>query len=54
MGKEAVGEKKFKRDFFKEFKTNLYSDIVDAFQRQISNTEESLKVISDFSLSSKL
>lgn len=54
MGKEAVEEKKFKRDFFKEFKTNLYSDIVDAFQRQISNTEESLKVISDFSLSSKL
>ena len=54
MGKEAVGEKKFKRDFFKDFKSNLYSDIVDAFKKQMSNTEESLIFISKFSLSSKL
>lgn len=54
MGKEAVGEKKFKRDFFKDFRSNLYSDIVDAFKKQMSNTEESLIFISQFSLISKL
>jgi len=53
LGQTAVGQHEFNRDFFREFKSNLYSEVVDAFKRQVVNGKKNYRMLSMF-VSSKL
>ena len=48
MGQTAVGQTEFNRDFIKEFKSYLYSEVVDVFKRQVVNGEKNLNMLSQF------
>ena len=54
IGQEAVGQNEFNRDFFKEFKSNLYRDIVNALQKHVLDGQKSLRLLFKFPRSSKL
>ena len=54
MRQEAVGQNEFNRDFFKEFKSNLYREIVDAYKKHVVDGQKSLSMLFRFPRSSKL
>ena len=54
MGQAAVGKNKLDRDAFKHLKSDLYSDIISAFQNENLSRQGILQAFSQFNRKSRL
>ena len=54
MGQAVIGQNIFKRDTIKHLKSDIYSDIINAFQSDIVSRKWTLQSIAQFGRKSKL